>query len=197
MLISHSYFPTDVYRNELPGWVAPTERASSKYFADASDNVSVFQTANMVGDKELFFIEEYFLKESVYILDKQGYDLEGYNFYVREMWGQLFNYGGFNWPHVHPGSLISGLYFFDVPGHTNAYSDVALQDSRISKSMTELRLKNSPNIEYATPLININKVLKGTFLFFNSWLTHHLTPNLSNTSLKFLHFNLYYENKRL
>lgn len=195
MWTTYSFFPTDVYRNELPGWTSLTEKNTLKYFDESPANAAVFQTANLTGDKDLAYIEDYFLKESLYILDRQGYDLSSYNFYVGEMWGQLFNYGGYNFPHVHPGSIISGLYFFSVP-ESETRSDIIIHDSRLNKTMADLRIKNTTDLLYSTTSISLTKVIPGTFLIFNSWLTHNLTSNLSSKSLKFLHFNLYYENKR-
>lgn len=201
MLEVFSFFPTLVYRNELPGWVKDVDKYTQKYFEDVKEkneeyekSECVVQTYNMVDDLNLAFVKNYFLQESKYILSEQGYLIDNYNLYVQDMWGQEFRQTGFNWPHVHSNCHISGLYFFNVPEDT---SELMFGDPRPGKLMSDLDHKNCPDTLYpATPSITLNKIKTGTFVLFNAWLTHNLTLSNTDRPLKFLHFNLACEKKR-
>jgi uncharacterized protein (TIGR02466 family) len=193
----YNFFPTQVYRSELPGWVNQTNLLTQKYYNEAyleQRNNRVIQTYDLSSETELDFIRDHFYKESLHFLDMQGYQTCSHLFFVREMWGQEFNDGGSNFPHVHPGCQTSGLYFFDIKPADNIRVEINLYDTRVSKSMVELPLKNTDSLLSATNTVLLDAPLNGTFLIFNSWLTHSIT--VVNTVVKFLHFNLGYEFKK-
>lgn len=193
----YNFFPTQVYRSELPGWVNQTNLLTQKYFDEVyieqKDN-KVIQTYDLSSIIELFFIKDHFYKESLHFLDMQGYQTCGHLFFVRDLWGQEFKDGGYNLPHVHPGCQVSGLYFFSISEEKNSKIEINLHDTRVTKSMVELPLKQTDRLLPASNNILLDAPLNGTFLLFNSWLTHSIA--VRNTTVKFLHFNLDYENKR-
>lgn len=198
MMVVHSFFPTLVYRNELPGWANDTNAHTEKYFSaikkEFNGSNPVVQTRELNGVVELEYIKKYFLDESVHALKKQGYATDNYIFNV-SLWGQEYNNLGFNIPHVHSNYQISGLYFFAVHD-CDCGSDVLLYDPRYSKLVLDLDIQATEELTPSTPIVKLNKVLTGTFLMFNSWLMHSITENRSGYPIKFLHFNLSCERKK-
>lgn len=189
MLESYDFFPTQVFRYELPGWIDHVDEVTGEYYRESGkDNSPVIQTRDLTNNKSLLLVHDFFLEQAKKILLKQGYALENYKFFVKDLWAQLFNSGGFNLPHLHPNSQISGLYFFNVPDDDNSLS-VFIKDPRPAKISIDLA-QRVDNLYPATALIRINTPKKGTFLLFNSWLEHYVMVDKTNQPVKFLHFNL-------
>ena len=180
----YSYFPSIIYRDEKPHWVENALIHSAKYYQEMGDSV-VKQTGSMAIDPDLQEIASYFRDSAVSILKEQGYVTDEYEFYLSGMWGQEFACTASNIMHVHGDSQISGFFFLETP---EGGSYPMFDDPRSSKKMTDLIATFSPEVTLATPQIHFNNVVPGTVMFFNSWLPHMITPNMSKFPTKFIHF---------
>lgn len=195
MLNVNDIFPTKVYHKEMPGWVDKVKDLTLGFLDSEKQRQSdkVIQTRNLTHVSELDFLKNYFIKESVHILFGQGYNTDLYNFYARDMWAQEFTEGGFNWPHIHPGSVMVGLYFYQVKQCTPCLN---LHDPRPGKTVGDLEFRESEYSGNNQPILSNNNLKEGDFVFLNSWLTHSITLPQAEGTFKFMHFNLSCERKR-
>jgi uncharacterized protein (TIGR02466 family) len=188
------YFPSPIYREEIPDWVPLVSEKFQKYF-DWQDNWNkennlnylVTQTQNATNDPDLLFLQTYFKDKSIEILKGQGYLLDGYNLHVSGMWGQEIKKHGMHEPHVHAHTQMCGLYFLDTP-ENGSYP--IFSDPRPGKVMCDYLQINDGNVHVATPKIHFNNVAPGTFMFFNAWLPHQFQMQFVDNSTKFIHFTL-------
>jgi len=186
----YSYFPSIVYREEIPDLVGKSLEKTAKYYEEVCESQkdwAVAQTNNMVFDADLKYLADLFRSKAVEILNNQGYNLETFKPRVSAMWGQKFYKGGGNLPHVHPNSYICGVYFLDCPP-TGAYP--IFEDPRPAKIMSDLPMASTIEIKPCTPSIHFDNVIAGTFLFFNSWLTHRVSQNMNVQPTQLIHFIL-------
>ncbi len=187
------YFPSAIYREEKPEWVAHVLKQADQYYEqqkqvnkEHGNSYPVVQTGHMGGDPELFFLADYFAKTATDLLVQQGYDLLRYEFYTSGMWGQEIGCTGMHEPHVHANAHMCGLYFLDAP---EGGSFPVFSDPRPGKIMTDF-LMSDGEVRVGTPRIFFNNMVPGTFMFFNAWLPHQFTQNQAQTSTKFIHFTL-------
>lgn len=186
----YSYFPSIVYREEAPSLVEKSLEKTAKYYDEAYENQkdwAVVQTNNMIFDVDLKYLADFFCDRTIRILKDQGYDLENFKPLVSSMWGQRFNKGGGNLTHIHPNSYMCGVYFLECPP-TGAYP--IFEDPRPAKLMSDLPMIGTTEVKPCTPNIHFDNVIPGTFLFFNSWLPHRMSQNMSDQPTKFIHFIL-------
>ena len=90
-----------------------------------------------------------------------------------ESWVNLHEQGGYNSSHMHPGYLLSGVYYISVGNGSGA---LVLEDPR-------------PQTRYAANHVFITSVdpaqghrinaEEGMLVLFPSWLMHHVTDNTS------------------
>jgi len=190
----YDYYPSAIYREEIPDWVKDTLKYGKKYF-DRSEkyleenNIKslVVQTEHMAKDSELSFLSSYFRDKGVSILKEQGYITDKYEFFVKGMWGQEFGCTASNILHTHSESQISGFYFLETP---KGGSYPIFDDPRAGKKMSDLDSVSNEQITMATPYLHFNNVKAGTMLFFNSWLPHMISENKAEDKTKFIHFIL-------
>ena len=191
---SYSYFPSIVYRKEIPEWVEETLKHAEKHYVDIqkhmADNSVVIQTMHMAKDPELEYLTSYFRDMAVSILKEQGYLTEDYEFFVSGMWGQNLKCTGGHVGHVHRDSQISGFYFLEAP---EGGSYPIFEDPRAGKIMTDLfpvQPVRDDDVSPAMPRVHFNNVIPGTLLLFNSWLPHVITRSGVDEQTKFVHFTL-------
>lgn len=195
MLQSWNYFPSVVYRCELPDWVNTINNGMEGLYNNAiqsSDTqapypintASVFSCSNTA--QQLEFFTSYLNKISVEILSSQGYDTQLYNTEVTELWGQELNYGAQQPYHVHSNTILSGVYILSQPVEYS--SALVFEDPRAGKSMTQMLMVNHSEVLPGEQYVTFNNLMSGSLVIFNSYLPHTITPNYSNTSFRFLHF---------
>lgn len=184
-MLKFEYFPSNVYRDEHPEWVENTLRAVQKHFDFVKSESPLSQTCNIVDDLNLKFLKDYVADVANFILGDQGYDINKYNVYVSEMWGQEIKSNASTNLHVHKNSQLCGWFFLEAP---NGGSYPVYQDSRILKQMVELDYFQDNELKNASSQVHFNNVIPGTFLFANSWLQHQLTINISDKKTKAIHF---------
>jgi uncharacterized protein (TIGR02466 family) len=193
MIYVKDVFSTRIYKGYLPGWVSSTNRFTEEYYREQKENnpSDVLQTRNLTHLPELEYFCDYVVRETINSFSEQKYNVDLYNFYLKDLWGQEFYGGGYNFPHVHSNCVMVGLYFLKVP---EVSPRVALSDPRPGKVMCELEPREAD--DHNVPFILVDDIKPGTVIFFNAWLTHNISMPRSSESLKFLHFNVSCEYKR-
>jgi len=179
------FFPSWVYRDEQPEWVAYSRQLVQKFYDQVASNGMLDQTAHMANDPDLKFLVDYLLLASNTILREQGYDMDKYDLYLSGLWGQDVKCNGSTNVHVHKNSQISGWFFLDTP-EGGAYP--VYHDPRMNKQMIELDYAQSAELTNSSSFVHFNNVKPGTILMANSWMQHQLTQNNSQTETKSVHF---------
>ena len=179
------YFPSCVYRDEQPDWVAYTNQVVQKYYAEVESASAVAQTAQMEKNPDLKFLVDYLLLAADAILREQGYDVDKYELYVAGIWGQSVRCTGGTNVHVHKNSQLCGWFFLETP-EDGAYPVYC--DPRMNKPMVELDYTNDMELTNASPQVHFNNAKPGTILIANSWLQHQLTQSTAQTQTKSLHY---------
>jgi hypothetical protein len=88
--------------------------------------------------------------------------------------------------HTHPGILMVGFYFLDVPENSSA---ITFFDPRPGKVATGPGEANMADITYASNGFHFAP-RPGLLIFTNSWLPHAFTRHGSNDPIRFIHFNI-------
>lgn len=199
-------FCTPVYTLLMPTFLNQLNKISDRYIEEAKNNnqkiidernkfmgkdlkdfAVVHHSAFMGNDSELKEFKAFIKDTSYTILNEQGYDLSGHKLYFKDLWVQEFPKagGGEHWPHVHESSHISGFYFLKCSPKT---SMPVFHDPRPAKWITELPMKQE-SVQYAYNRFSY-PVLPGTFVFFNSYLTHQYVLDAGIEPFRFVHFNV-------
>jgi len=193
MMNRFEYFTSQIYRDEQPEWVEYTRQVVQKYYNVTSTNGVFDQTNSMVNDPDLNFFKDYLVLASDTILREQGYDMDKYELYVSELWGQDVKCNGGTNVHVHRNSQISGWFFLETP-EGGAYP--IYHEPRISKQMVELDQVQSTTLSNASSEVHFNNIMPGTILMTNSWIQHQLKPNNSQQETKSLHFIISHRDRK-
>ena len=187
-LRSEYLFPSPVYHGEVDSLVLNDVENSLEDVYNNSNSSVVWNSANLVGDPRFDVIKNNFKSSCRLILEEQGYDISRYNLHVSSLWAQELKKGGHHEPHVHPNSIMCGIFFIK---NTEQGSFVFFKDSRLMKEGFDLSIKNTDDASVANPYINLKgNSHRGSLLIFNSYLSHGLVPNSSDSSVKFVHMNL-------
>jgi len=188
---SYTYFPSIVYRKEIPEWVEETLKYTEKHYTEIGEHMAedsiVIQTMHMAKDPDLEYLTSYFRDLAVSILKEQGYLTDDYEFFVSGMWGQNLKCNGGHVSHVHRDSQISGFYFLETP---EGGSYPIFEDPRTGKLMADLCAAASEDVTPAMPRVHFDNVIPGTLMLFNSWLPHIITRSVAEEETKFVHFTL-------
>ena len=113
------------------------------------------------------------------------------SFYFLNSWIVKHNKGDYAQSHLHTNSLISGVYYINVPKDSG---NIIFQ-----KNYTNL-FHSSINIEYnslneTNSLEYTLNVKEGMILLFPSWLSHSVLENLNQQTRYTLAFNLFVRGK--
>lgn len=182
---AYAYFSSAVYREEHPDWVGYTLQVAQKYYNDAQNNTTLAQTMHMANDPDLKFLVDYIVLAADSILRDQGYSMDKYELYVSGLWGQDVKCNGSTNVHVHKNSQLCGWFFLETP-EDGSYP--VFYDPRMNKQMIELDYVQGEEVKNATSSIHFKNVKPGTVLMANSWMQHQLTPNMSQSETKSIHF---------
>jgi uncharacterized protein (TIGR02466 family) len=114
----------------------------------------------------------YLEMQCIEYLESTGYDSSkiklSYQLFVSEMIA-----GDFHIAHVHPNSLLSGVFYLQAPLNS---SPIVFSDPRLAKRMISLPKKEDT-------MFNENELVvfpkTGMFLMWESWLMHHVPKNHS------------------
>lgn len=97
-------------------------------------------------------------------------------------WANMHDAGGYNTLHMHPGHLLSGVYYLKVPPQAGA---IVFRDPKYAAIMTGISGDQpfSRNFESVVPV-------EGQMLLFPSWLEHRVEENLSDQERVSIAFNV-------
>lgn len=187
-----AYFPSLVYREEKPEWIASLLGATEPHFSIAKKRQEegimpgpLLQTEDLRSDPALGELRGYLLAVGEMILRDQGYAMDRYQVALSGLWGQCLETGAGTDMHVHKNSQLSGWVFLETP-ENGAYP--IFKDPRYGKAMVDLDFEPADTITQATNTIYFNNVVPGTILIANSWLPHQVVGNGANTPTKTVHF---------
>ena len=116
--------------------------------------------------------------------DAHAWDLGAHTLSLNAMWVNILGEHGQHSGHIHPGSVISGTTYIDVPSGTGA---LKIEDPRLAMLMAAPPLIDAPEeaqqrFVYAVPR-------NGLTLMWESWLRHEVMPNNSDTPRLSISFN--------
>jgi uncharacterized protein (TIGR02466 family) len=197
-MVAFNYFPSSVYREEHPEWVDYIIKSSQKHVDSILINKpelttsKVVQTADIAHDSEFSFLVDYLLSTSYNILHGQGYNVENYDLIVSNLWFQSIKDSGCTNIHTHKNSQLSGWLFLETP-ENGSYP--IFHDPRINKQMIELDVLDRETLSYSSSSVHFNNVLPGTVLISNSWLSHQLSPCLTQDKTSTIHFVISHKDK--
>ena len=112
------------------------------------------------------------------------WDLNAHELELDAMWVNILGEGGGHSGHIHPGSVISGTVYVDMPDGAGA---LKFEDPRLGFMQAAPPLKDNPpeasqRFLYRTPG-------SGTVLLWESWLRHEVLPNRSEQARLSVSFN--------
>lgn len=189
MIEAINAFPTDIYAEELPQFVDRVRVVAFDYLKDsekAHELYPVKMSGSMEMDPRIHDFAAHVAITSGNILADQGYMVDGMGAYFQSMWCQEHHKGSGMDQHTHPGSLMVGFYFIDVPDNSSA---ITFFDPRPGKVAFPLHEARQEDITYASNAFHM-AARPGLLVVTNSWLPHSFTRHGGNKPLRFIHFNI-------
>lgn len=103
---------------------------------------------------------------------KLNWDLMGRKVRMTTCWVNAMGKGTYHTLHVHPSSVLSGVYYVDVP---KGSSPLKIEDPRMGMLMASPpRRAKAPSREQNYLLIDAKA---GHFVLFESWMRHEVPPH--------------------
>ncbi len=99
-------------------------------------------------------------------------------------WYNVNGLGSFNRPHVHPGAVVSGVYYISIPKNSGS---IVFVNNDLNDFNDFYGLVNKYN-EYNSPNWIIEPK-ENTCVLFPSYLTHYVEPNLNKKERISISFN--------
>jgi len=182
-------FPTHIYTVEKPEFVSQVRSVAMEAMPtdDKLDEIyPVRMSLPIQDDLRLHPFSEYVAVTAGNILSDQGYLTDGMGAVFESMWCQEhYKHSGMD-QHTHPGTLMAGFYFLDVPPKSSA---MTFFDPRSGKVASGTQEANPSDITYASNSFNMAP-RPGLLVFANSWLPHSFTRHADDFPLRFVHFNV-------
>jgi uncharacterized protein (TIGR02466 family) len=182
-------FPTHVYTAEAPEFIKSVREVSLDYLKDsekAHELYPVKMSGSMEMDPRIQDFAAFVAITSGNILADEGYQVNGMGAYFQSMWCQEHHKGSGMDQHTHPGSLMVGFYFIDVPEDSSA---ITFFDPRAGKVATPVGEANMADITYASNAFHM-AAKPGLLVITNAWLAHAFTKHGGKSPLRFVHFNI-------
>lgn len=112
------------------------------------------------------------------------FDFVGFELLITEMWLNRNGPGDLNKLHIHPHSMLSGVYYVQVPPHSGniEFLDPVLARTATSFPKTEKRQCNASTAEF--------EPVEGRLMIFPSWLQHWVQPNQGTGDRVSISFNV-------
>lgn len=187
----YEFFPTPVFLNNIDIDVDTEKFLINSTFVRMSSGNGNFSKNHYILDDEICksFVDKLFFQLNLYVDKYLHTDDSNFEWYMQNSWVVEHEPNDFGQQHHHANSLVSGVYYLDVPknsgsicfhkpnGHTNIFH----------------MSTNIPYKEY-TP-INSDKYKiepnKGDLILFPSHLLHSIDKNESNNKRYSLAFNFH------
>ncbi len=114
----------------------------------------------------------------------RDWDLSSHPLRLDALWVNILAEGGMHSGHIHPGSVISGTVYIDMPEGAGAlkFEDPRLSMMQAAPPMRQTPSEGNQRFVYRTPQ-------PGTVLLWESWLRHEVMPNRAETPRLTVSFN--------
>lgn len=107
-----------------------------------------------------------------HFVKKLNWDLMGRRVAMTTCWVNAMGLGTYHTLHVHPSSVLSGVYYVDLPKGSSPFK---LEDPRMGLMMASPpRKRSAPQREQNYFQIDAKP---GQFLLFESWMRHEVPPH--------------------
>lgn len=182
-------FPTNIYTVEKPEFIKQVRTAALDGLSGskkAHDLYPVRMSSPMEMDPRLQDFARFTAITAGDILTDEGYNTSGMGAYFESMWCQEHHLGSGMDQHTHPGSLMIGFYFIDVPDNSSA---ITFFDPRPGKVASSFGEANVANVTMASNAFHMAP-RSGLLVFAPSWLPHAFTRHGNTVPLRFVHFNI-------
>jgi hypothetical protein len=188
-----SYFPSNIYTVELPGFLSAVQEVSEERLKivnqdqELNDIYPVKMSDSYFDDPRIANFTQYTAQTAWNILKANGYAMDNLSTVFTEMWTQEHHKHSLMEQHTHGfGAHIVGFYFLEVPEHS---SNIVFHDPRPSKVQINLPEENISLATPASQMVNFTPK-PGLMIFSSAWLPHSFGRHASDKPLKFVHFNL-------
>lgn len=182
-------FPTNVYTVEKPEFIEPVRAVAMDMLRHAQKAHDLYPV-RMTGPMEMHPGVQDFARFTAItagnLLTDEGYQTNGMGAYFQSMWCQEHHRSSGMDQHTHPGALMVGFYFLDVPTESSA---ITLFDPRAGKVATPVLEANAANVTYASNAFHMAPKA-GLLVFAPAWLPHAFTRHGNTVPLRFIHFNI-------
>jgi uncharacterized protein (TIGR02466 family) len=157
-----------------------TDRVGEKW-----SNVLGWHSKNNLHKRECFDkFNQIILENALEIGAFLNWDLQYFSIDITTCWAIVNGKLASNSVHNHPNSILSGVYYLQVPDNSGNlfFVDPRPASQMLVPPISELNLWTSPKVVY--------KPHVGTMIFFPSWLLHGVEMNLSEEVRISLSFNI-------
>jgi uncharacterized protein (TIGR02466 family) len=187
-LRSHDLFPTRIWQaelahltGELAGWVQEVLalRATSPKAAGRTNRQGWNSEDMRVLERPAFAVLRTAIRAACSAaLQEMG---QGAREFDLQSWVNLHDRGGFNFLHLHEGSLLSGSFYLQVPPGSG---DFVFRDPRpgVLHGSFKGGLPNCHSDVHLTPSA-------GLLVLFPCWMEHYVEPHVSDTPRITIAFN--------
>jgi hypothetical protein len=182
-------FPTHVYTVEKPEYIESVRKVALEALNQIEISNEIYpvkMTGGLEHDTRIQDFAAFTAITAGNILTDQGYQTVGMGAYFESMWCQEHHKHSGMDQHTHPGVLMVGFYFLDVPEDSSA---ITFFDPRPGKVATGPVEANPADITYASLAFHM-AAKPGLLVFTNSWLPHAFTRHGGTEPLRFVHFNI-------
>jgi len=193
MLNKELHFPSVIYTVQKPEFLESVKQACHEGLGKAKQNKKhddlypVYMTDSLFEDERIEDLGNFIVTAGWDILKDQGYNTNGLNTFLTELWCQEHGKHSLMEQHVHGmGAQIVGFYFIDTPENC---SKPVFYDPRPGKVQTNLPENNVNNLTPASQMANF-KPVPGMLIFANAWLPHSFTRHGSEEPIRFIHFSI-------
>jgi len=185
-----SVFPTYLYRTRLPSVTALNRDLKQEIQAlETIDDKGVkWSQKNYIGGYSSYAsmcqlhltspnfaeLERRLTRHVRQFVNKLNWDLMGRQIKMTTCWANSMGPGTYHTLHVHPGSVISGVYYVEVPPGASGFK---IEDPRMTQLMAAPPRKSTAPASEQNYMLLKNRA--GDLTLFESWLRHEVPPHRS------------------
>lgn len=190
-LDEYYYFSTPIFREENLDFLEDLNNLCDEKLSECQDD-EICNHILLGPDPRLDVFCTHLNQTGWDLLVLQGYDLDNFETYTGDLWLHEHKKNSYVDTHSHGfGAQISGFYVLNCDDDS---PKMVIHDPRPTKVHSQPPEKDCCDLTYASTKVNFT-LSKGHLFFMNSWLQHSFNMNFSDTSLRFIHFNLYLQPK--
>ena len=186
-----NFFPTPVFCNNINIDVDTKEFLLNSSFERMTSNNGNMSENNFILDDEVCkdFVDKLFCQLELFADSYLRIDDSHFEWYMQNSWVVEHNPNDFGHAHHHANSLISGVYYLDVPEHSG---DITFHKpaglTNIFHVSTDIPYKEYTPINCATWSLTPRE---GDIILFPSHLLHSIGENTTNKLRYSLAFNFH------